>query len=53
VNKFGSKEGRAKKKGPLSQARTLICLEESLRVGMLFKVKLTHVSDFGIGAGAT
>jgi len=42
--------GRVEGDGPLSQARYLICSEGSLLVGMLFGVRPTHASDFGIEA---
>jgi len=50
VNKFGSKKG-AEEEGCLSQA--FICPEGSLQMGMLFGMRPTHASDFGVGMEVT
>jgi len=49
MNKFDYKKGREEE--ALSQARALICPEGSFRIGMLFGVRLTQASDFGVRVG--
>jgi len=52
--KFGSKKKMNRKKwASESNAHSYMPGEDMLRVGILFRVRLTNASDFGIRMGAT